>query len=403
MVESVNGETLRVDALIFGGGIAGLWTLSRLRQLGYSAILVEAGRLGSGQTIASQGIIHGGVKYALGGAAGKDSAAIREMPETWLRCLKGEGEVDLSAARVLSERCFLWTTPGFGSRLMGLAASKAIRATPMRVSKEDRPGVFRDAPGSIDVYGLDEPVLDIASVLEAFASAQSDAIVHAPFPQSVRVVRGEQGIERAHIEVGVRSVEVLAERYVFCAGAGNAEYLSRLGPAMAGFVRMQRRPLHMVMARGALPALFGHAIGSSSTPLATITCAGSEGDRTWWIGGRVAEEGKDRGVEAQVRACREELARLIPWVDLAGVRFATWRVDRAEGAQPGGKRPAGSVVTSVGNAVFCWPTKLALAPRASGEILSHMAERASHPQPALEGPRPEVARAPWDEATEWIS
>ena len=58
---------LRVDIAIIGGGIAGLWMLSRLRKRGYSALLIESEALGSGQTICSQGIIHGGVKYSLQG------------------------------------------------------------------------------------------------------------------------------------------------------------------------------------------------------------------------------------------------------------------------------------------------------------------------------------------------
>ncbi len=400
MVESVDAN-VQVDAVIFGGGIAGLWTLARLRQLGYSAVLIEARALGSGQTIASQGIIHGGVKYALGGAAGRESAAIRDMPAIWRACLEGRGEVDLSAARALSERCYLWTTPGFGSRLMGLAASRAIRATPDRVEIDDRPAVFRDAPKSVDVYGLDEPVLDVATVLSAIADAHGEVIVRARFPENVRLLRGERGVERVFVTVDGCEVEITGERYVFCAGAGNMEYLSRLGPAMAGFVRAQRRPLHMVMARGDLPELFGHAIGASSTPLATITSAGENGDRVWWIGGRVAEEGVAREPDAQIEAAREELAKLLPWVELAGVRFATWRVDRVEGAQAGGKRPAGPIVREVGNAIFCWPTKLALAPRAAEEILEHMPADSAHAQAGVGSAGAPVSDPPWAEQREW--
>ena len=39
-----------VDALIIGGGIAGLWTLRRLRDEGYNAVLLEDEVLGAGQT-----------------------------------------------------------------------------------------------------------------------------------------------------------------------------------------------------------------------------------------------------------------------------------------------------------------------------------------------------------------
>jgi len=62
-------DMIELDAVIFGGGAAGLWILDELRRAGLAILLLEGGRrgLGSGQTIASQGIIHGGLKYTLAG------------------------------------------------------------------------------------------------------------------------------------------------------------------------------------------------------------------------------------------------------------------------------------------------------------------------------------------------
>ena len=84
---------LNVDIAIIGGGIAGLWLLARLRQRGYGALLIENQRLGAGQTLCAQGIIHGGAKYSLGGQISDSAAAIAGMPEAWRRCLRGEAEV----------------------------------------------------------------------------------------------------------------------------------------------------------------------------------------------------------------------------------------------------------------------------------------------------------------------
>ncbi|MEI6274199.1 MAG: FAD-dependent oxidoreductase [Phycisphaerae bacterium] len=58
-------EPLIIDALIVGGGCAGLFALNALRDAGMSALLVEKNSLGFGQTTASQGILHAGVKYSL--------------------------------------------------------------------------------------------------------------------------------------------------------------------------------------------------------------------------------------------------------------------------------------------------------------------------------------------------
>ena len=89
-----------VDVLIIGGGIAGLWTLARLRQQGFDAFLIESSSIGGVQSIASQGIIHGGSKYALGGKLGDSAKAIGDMPRIWNDCLNGGGELDLSAVEV---------------------------------------------------------------------------------------------------------------------------------------------------------------------------------------------------------------------------------------------------------------------------------------------------------------
>ena len=67
---------LKTDIAIIGGGIAGVWVLNLLRARGVDCMLFERDALGSGQTIASQGMIHGGIKYALGGALTGSSEAI---------------------------------------------------------------------------------------------------------------------------------------------------------------------------------------------------------------------------------------------------------------------------------------------------------------------------------------
>ena len=70
---------LDVDAVIVGGGIAGLWTLARLRAEGFNAVLLEDEALGAGQTRYAQGIIHGGTKYALTGKLTASSEAVSNL------------------------------------------------------------------------------------------------------------------------------------------------------------------------------------------------------------------------------------------------------------------------------------------------------------------------------------
>src|SRR5690625_4238839 len=86
---------IELDLVVVGGGVAGLWLINRLRSAGYDAVLLESRALGGEQSMASQGMIHGGIKYGLSGQLGAASQALAEMPERWRRCLSGNGEVDL--------------------------------------------------------------------------------------------------------------------------------------------------------------------------------------------------------------------------------------------------------------------------------------------------------------------
>src|SRR5207237_9669501 len=93
------------DIVIFGGGAAGLWLLDELVRDGYAVLLLEAHALGNGQTIASQGIIHGGLKYSLDGLLSDSAAAIRDMPQIWRDALAGRRPPDLRGTRIRAAHC----------------------------------------------------------------------------------------------------------------------------------------------------------------------------------------------------------------------------------------------------------------------------------------------------------
>jgi len=379
----------KADVCVIGAGVAGLWSACVLAGLGRRVVLVSAGALGAGQTIGSQGIIHGGVKYALGVGASSASRAIAEMPGVWRACLDGSGEVDLRGARVLSDKQWLWSTASVTSRLTALAASKAIRTPVLKV--EDRasagPG-FAAAPAGVTIYQVLEPVLDPSSLVRTLA-ARCAAL-------GVRVLIGQAALERDAVVVASAEgvVKVKASVVVLSGGSGNAglvEGLGRLGLSgglgggggggvSGALPRMQVRPLHMVMVRGELPVVFGHCVaGLSDKPRLTISTQdvpNAAGQRVWYVGGNVAEQGVSRSREEQIIAARAELAACIGWVPLTGCALATTRWDRAEGLSPGGVRPDEPVVRTIEapgyRAVVVWPTKLAFAPL-MGRLVSEAA------------------------------
>jgi len=91
---------ITVDVVIVGGGIAGLWTFNQLQKQGYHVALLENKSLGSDQTVCSQGIIHGGLKYALQGMLTPDANAIKQMPTLWQSCLTGTGILNLKNVEI---------------------------------------------------------------------------------------------------------------------------------------------------------------------------------------------------------------------------------------------------------------------------------------------------------------
>jgi len=421
----------KFDAVIFGGGIAGLWTLARLSGEGYRVLLLERSELGSGQTIASQGIIHGGIKYTLGLAEpGEASRAIAEMPEIWRACLEGRGEVDLRAASVLSPHQSLWTTPGLLSRIAGLGASKVIRTEVKRLGRDERPPIFNDAPRGIDVYQVDEPVLSIPSVVRALAGPQIAAgrIARIDFPGRVRFERrpdehgGAEKMIRCVLVGAGRAgedVAIEARRWIFAAGEGNGALLDAAwadASMRAEGPLMQTRPLHMVMVRnprlmgGEEPVIFGHCLGASNVPRLTINTdrLALSGEWVWYVGGQIAETGVGRSAGEQIEEARRELSVCLPWVDLSGASFATFRVNRAEGVsegQAGGKvvRPDGPMVMEKNGVIVGWPTKLAFAPLFASRVLELM--RRAEERPTGDGGTkigerlvvPRYAVYPWEE------
>ena len=66
--------------IIVGSGITALWCANHLQSLGHEILVLEKNSIGSGQTIASQGMIHGGTKYSLDGSLARSTIAISEIP-----------------------------------------------------------------------------------------------------------------------------------------------------------------------------------------------------------------------------------------------------------------------------------------------------------------------------------
>lgn len=387
---------VQVDVAIFGGGVAGLWTLARLRNEGYNAVLFEQASLGGGQTRYAQGIIHGGTKYALTGKLTASSEAISEMPSFWRACFDGSGELDLSSVKLMSEHQYMWSTASLTSRMAGFFASHAMRSRTQALPKSQRPKVFQDTQFKGQVYQLDEPVLDTASLVSALADIGKGAIAaysKLEFENDTFTVTGaDENLYR-----------VKAQHVVFSAGKGNEKLLQQLGKSQP---RMQLRPLQMVMVRGALPEMiYAHCLGASVNPRITITShRDSQGEIVWYLGGQLAEEGVQRSADEQIREAKKELQSLMPWLDLSRTQWAALPIDRAEPLMPAGKRPDDVFVETDRKFSVCWPTKLAFAPRLANKVIEQIKQQGVLPsglQPLPDWQAAELAPLPWQEEQRW--
>ena len=391
-----------VDVLIIGGGIAGLWTLARLQQASYKAVLLESQALGAGQTRYAQGIIHGGTKYALTGKLTASSEAVADMPSSWRACYQGNGELDLSQAELLSDAHYLWSTSSLTSRISGFFASKVMRARSTVLDnvddKNSLPAIFQHKDFKGQFYRLDEPVFNTLSVIRALAEPRKKSILMInqetmqPDVDALDVQSKQGKTYRFHYK-----------KVIFMAGEGNEELFSRFG---SNKVQMQRRPLKMVALRGVQnDMIYAHCLGASVNPRITITShRDTQGNVVWYMGGQLAEEGVNKSESELIQAAKNELQELIPWLELKDAQWAVLKINRAEIKKPGATRPDSFSIEKNKNMITAWPTKMALSPALADALLDIIEQEkvsadTDFALPAWE--TPEYADFPWNAEDCW--
>lgn len=401
-------QPLPIDVVIFGGGAAGLWLLDDQVRAGFCVLMLEAHDLGSGQTIASQGIIHGGLKYTLSGLFTPSARAITDMPTIWRRCLAGESHPNLTNTRLRAEFCHLWRTSSLRSRLAMIGARAGLKVSPVKLAAHERPDALAGCRGM--VARLDEQVIDPASFISDVSRQHVARIIKIDARHGLEVEcsqPGEVSVIRLLNPDSGEPVDLAPRWVVLTAGAGNAVLRRMMGLTDRA---MQRRPLHMVMVRGErLPMLNAHCVDGKATRV-TITTAKDFADRNvWQIGGQVAERGVQMEPDVLIDFAQKELRAVLPHFDQRGTEWGTYHVDRAEAATSGGGRPDDAHHERQGNVITGWPTKLALAPELSRRIVSSLGVK---PTSGLENqrqidtftqhwPRPLVALPPWETHTSW--
>jgi len=377
--------TADFDLIIIGGGIAGLWTLAHCRHQGYNAILLEKSHIGCGQSMASQGIIHGGSKYALAGIISQATNNISQMPQRWQQALNGQGSVNLSDVEQLSRAQYLVPASGIDGQLLSFLGSKSMASFTETIKAKNLPDAYQAIGIQRNCFRLNEMVIDTGSL---FASLLKQ-FNHYIYQVDVKASAIQQ--ESDSVSIQLDGLQLRCKRLIQAAGEGNAQ-LPQAGS-------MQTRPLQMVMLKDKnLQPIYAHFIGRSSKPLLTVTSHNRNGENVWYMGGNLAETGVDFSAEKQINESRKLLKKLLPRLQLStDAQFSTLNINRAEPQQSSLLRPDDAHVVKSGNIISGWPTKLALAPRFAEQVeaLLDLPTPTHSTAAALNLPHATIADFPW--------
>ena len=382
-----------IDVAIVGGGIAGAWLLRNLTDHGYSVALFERDGWGSDQTLASQGMIHGGLKYALSGALTSESEAIASMPARWRACLENQGtapgDVGLGNVPLLSDNYVMYAEPSTLGRLTTFFASKALRGRIEKLARPDWPEGFAGFDGV--VYALNDFVMDTSALLTHLVSGLESST-------------WQMGVDKGNVKASDQGYEITtpdgllkARTLISCAGNGSEALMADVGVAGRG---IQRRPLKQVWVRPAHNvSLWAHCLTGvkGSEPRLTITSHQDpyhDGGLVWSLGGRLSTQGIRRSDDEQIQEAERELKACVPWLDWQGAEYQTHTIDRAEPTAASGLKPDEAYAERQGDFILAFPTKLTLTPDMADRVRALLPDPQGGACPASSQPVP-LGAARW--------
>ncbi|TXH10132.1 MAG: FAD-binding oxidoreductase [Spirochaetes bacterium] len=386
--------TCTYDCAVVGGGIAGLMTALRLAEHGWSVVLIERDRLGSGATSSNHGVIHSGALFS------------RLHPEIVPFCYAA-----LSMYRDSFPDCIVptgstWYVGTAETLSKFQAAWDRLEIPHEDVSRGDLTETLRDASGRrCSAASIPDAVISTRKLIETLSARCAYRGVRVLSPVgAVGVSVSRNGVDGVVLPVGV----IGARHVVLCAGIGSHELLqsfeskatyrlkSRLDFMMSFSSTSLDRPI-MGLEFGwptVVPALNGTALASRyGTPQPKIT-RGSK----WSV------------PSSDISSLVEELSEMFHSEALdpgSGRGWACSKTEYADGlSDRWGVEPNYAVIDhgSVDGIDRLWtmlPGKMTLAMHASHDLVTRIVGRESCPILApVEGTLPGVssdllARNPW--------
>jgi len=347
------------DVIIFGGGASGLWLLALLQKRGYDVLLLEASKLGSGQTIASQGIVHKGYKYI--GGEEYDRKLVMETNESaglWRNSFSSsDADVRLPSHLILSEKIYYVLHHSEGTELLNHVRMELKIEMPNPSLEQSKWPANLSSDSQSSVLVASETVLDIPRLLR---------VLYAPVNNCVRRLTNPSVRWQQNQLILDDSITLSTKCVVFCAGLGNEGIARQLGVR----INVQRRRLRMVLVGSVSSDVYAHFCEHGFSPELTITTHPSPSGKFWYLGGELAERGANQRNSELIENAQVAIGKYLPSANLEKSRWSTFFVERAEVQQEGGFRPSTYSIHQHDRLLFAWPTKICLVPKMCYELLS---------------------------------
>ncbi len=383
------------DIAIFGAGIAGLWAFNRLKTMGYDVVLFEVETIGGGQTIASQGIIHSGMKFSLAGKVNKLAKSISAMPERWRAALDGSGEINLSATKINATSQQLLIPKGFMGDLTNIITRKTFGDSMQNLPAGKWSDNIKNSGFNGSIVNMGELVLDVPSLIRSLS---------APYKDSIRKITKEQAAEPFKF---LNDNNITAKRIIFTS-AGSNEKIAQNNANDKG-LKTQARPLLQGIMKNAPFPLYAHLVGKTDKPVVSITTHEmNDGTLVWYLGGGVAERKADSDPREVYKAAQKAFASYLPTIDFSDSKWAVLSIFRIEGkSNTDSWMPDTPTIHKTDEALYCWPTKLTFAPMLCDMILDDLEKASIAPSNKTSDfsllPEVEYAKTPWDSIKDWAT
>ncbi len=372
--------------------------------MGYKCLLIDQHSWGGRQTLAAQGIVHGGIKYSFNGIWNPEARAIQDMPRRWEQALiNGAGELPLKGVKSLSPHQYICFPSS--NKIVSFLASSIMQSKVTALKAQEYPDSFKQGGMDARVYQLNERIIDMESLVQVLNKIGTGAMIKGKVDFH-SIINREDGVE-----VKVNQQTIRAQLIISTAGAGNKELTSgkedmpttqpakgdSIGKAgkeskadkkdkLDKPIKQQLRGLNMLMLRGAnLPPIYAHFCDRSSLPLLTITTHEDEkypGETIWYVGGALAENNLDDDAQQLVQKFIKQLAEFMPQLSIKEqeIHAAKFRIDRAEPQNESKMKPVAPDITLIKRALICYPIKMTFAPLVGDRVVKQLQQIGITPQ-----------------------